>query len=152
MTARWSHTSTIMRSAPVLALVALCVAAVGCIPVPKKTVARYGVEGRLTDSASRAPIGSRHVSIAVDGARFDRKTNRRGEFRVKPRFHRFWTWLGGPMWMSATRVTVEISLDGRVPYRRTFSVSMEPDMLVPPDRDRLKGNYVALGDIELTKP
>ena len=140
------------RSGRILVVVALCGLAAGCVPIPKQSVVRYGVQGRLTDATSGMPIAKSHVSIMVDGQGFDRKTNRRGEFKVRPEMHHFWTWLGGPMWMNATRATVDIASDDYGPYHRTFLVRTESlDVPVPPDQDRLSGNYLIIGDIEMQK-
>jgi len=110
------------------------------------------VQGRLTDAASGVPIGKSRVSIVVDGRKFDRKTNRRGEFKVVPEMHHFWTWLGGPMWMNATRASVEIALDNYAPYQSAFIVRSESaEVPVPPDQDRLDGSYIVLGNIEMKK-
>jgi hypothetical protein len=133
-----------------LAVVAFCGLAVGCVPIPKKSVAHYGVEGRLTEAATGAPMRKAHASIVVDGRELNRKTNGQGEFKVSPEMHHFWTWLGGPMWGDAKRATVEITLVGCAPYHRTFVVQSESfDIPVAPDQDRLKGSYVMLGDIEM---
>ena len=140
------------RSFHVLAVVALCGLVVGCVPLPKKTVARYGVEGRLTDAASGEPIAKSHVYVVVDGQKFERKTDRRGEFKLTPEMHHFWTWLGGPWWPDATRATVEIAFDGYASYHRIFVVRTEsPDAPVPPDQSRLRGAYISLGDIGMKR-
>jgi hypothetical protein len=98
------------------------------------------------------PLGKSHVSVVVDGREFDRKTNRRGEFSVAPDMHHFWTWLGGPIWMDATNATVGISMIDYTAYQSTFAVlSMDPDVPVAPDRDRLQGSYIMLGDILMKK-
>ena len=130
----------------------LCGLAAGCVPIPKQSVVRYGVQGRLMDAATGAPIARSHATLTVDGQEFDRKTNRRGEFKVSPDLHHFWTWLGGPMWMNATRATVDIAFDEYRPYHKTFVVRTESlDVPVPPDQDRLSGNYITIGDIEMKK-
>ena len=127
---------------------ALSVCATGCVPIPKKSVIHYGVQGRLTDAVSGKPIGKSHLVIIVDGRAFDRKTNSRGQFRVPPEMHPFWTWLGGPMWLDATRTTAEISLHGRTRFQKTFIVREErPYTIAPPDVDQLQGGYVMLGDV-----
>ncbi len=139
-------------SAPIFVLAAICGFAVGCVPIQKKSIVHYGVQGRLTNAASGAPLERSHISIVVDGREFDRKTNHRGEFKVAPEMHHFWTWLGGPMWMDATRATVEISLQGCTPYHRTFMLRSEGiEVPVALDQDRLEGGYVLLGDIEIKK-
>lgn len=139
-------------SAFILALVVLCGLAVGCVPLPKNSVVHYGVRGRLTDAASGLPIGKSHVSIVVDERKFDRTTNGRGEFKVVPEMHHFWTWLGGPMWMNATRASVEISLSDYAPYQSAFTVGRErAEGPAPPDQDRLDGSYIVLGDIQMKR-
>src|SRR5690349_3405864 len=67
---------TMSRSSRILAVVALCGLTVGCVPIPKKSVVHYGVEGRLTDGASGTAIPKDRISIVVDGREFSRKTNR----------------------------------------------------------------------------
>jgi len=125
---------------------------VGCVPVPKKTVARYGVEGRLTDAVSGEPITKSPFCVVVEGKAFSKETNRRGEFKLAPKMHHFWTWLGGPWLPEATRANVLITFDGYAPYQRTFVVRTEyPDVPVPPDLDRLKGCYITLGDIQMRR-
>ena len=90
------------RNSHILAVVVFGVLVVGCVPLPKKTVVRYGIEGRLTDARSGEPIAKRPVCVVVDGQEYNRKTNRRGEFKLAPDMHHFWTWLGGPWWPDAT--------------------------------------------------
>jgi hypothetical protein len=138
------------RNTHALAVVFLCGLLMGCVPLPRKTVARYGVEGRLTDAATGEPIAKSRVFVLVDSQEFNKRTNRRGEFRVAPQMHHFWTWLGGPWWPDATRATVDITFDNYAPYHRTFIVRSEaPDVPVPPDHDQLKGVYITLGDVEM---
>ena len=140
------------RTFYILTVVTLCGLAAGCVPLPKKSVVHYGMEGRLTDADSGLPISKTNLSVIVDGREFKAKTNRRGQFKVAPEMQHFWTWLGGPMWMDATRATVEISLAGWDPYQRTFIVQSESaEAPVPPDHDRLHRSYIALGSIELKK-
>jgi hypothetical protein len=140
------------RNTHILVVAGLCGMLVGCIPLPRKTVARYGVEGRLTDAATGEPIAKRHVSVKVDGQKFDKKTNRQGEFKAPPDMYHFWTWLGGPWWPDATRATVEITFVGYAPYHRTFVVKTEtPDVPLPPDYIVLNGNYITLGEIGMKR-
>ena len=140
------------RKAQIVTVIGLCGLMAGCIPVPKKSVAHYGVEGRLTDASNGEPIAKARVSVAVDGREFSKTTNRSGEFKVAPEMHHFWTWLGGPMWMDATRSTVNIASDGYVSYHKTLVVRSESaDVPVPPDQDQLKGNYIALGNVGMKK-
>ncbi len=140
------------RSTCLLVVIVLCGIAVGCIPVPKKTVAHYGVEGRLTDAATGAPIAKSRVSIWVDGQEFKKKTNPRWEFKVAFDMHHFCTWLGGPWWADATRAAVDIAIDGYTPYQRTFVVRSESlDVPLPPDQGRLKESFVMLGEIEMKR-
>ncbi len=135
-----------------LALVALCVVAVGCVPCPAKSMVHYGVEGQLRDAASGMPIGRRHVFVVVDGRKFDRTTNRRGEFKVAPEMRHFWTWLGGPWCMDAPGATLEISLDDYALYQRTFVVrSTTFDAPVTPDQRLVRGRCLMLGDIIMKK-
>jgi hypothetical protein len=140
------------RCVRVLAVVAVCAMAVGCVPIREKAVVHYGVRGRLLDASTGEPVAKTRVSVLVDGRNFDRKTSGRGEFKVSPEMHHFWTWLGGPVWMNATGANVEIALEGYSAYRKAFVVrSPSPDVPVPPDQDRLDGSYIALRDIEMKK-
>ena len=142
---------TMSRNAYIVTVVALCGLMMGCIPVPKKSVVRYGVEGRVADAASGQPIAKARISVAVDGREFSKKTNREGAFKVAPEMHHFWTWLGGPMWMDATRATVQISVAGYAPYDRTFIVRSEGLDAPVPDKDRLEGSYLLLDEIGMKK-
>jgi hypothetical protein len=129
------------HNAHTFAAFALCGLAVGCVPLPKKTVAHYGVQGRLLDAASRAPIEKVHTTIAVDGREFERKTNHQGEFTVSPEWQHFWTWLGGPWWPSARAATVDIAIDGYTPHHEDLKV----EAATP------RSGYMLLGDIEMNK-
>ena len=98
------------------------------------------------------PVARHHVVVTVDDKQFEKKTNPKGEFKTAPESHHFFTWLGGPMRMNATRATIDIVFDGYVPYHRVLIVRTEsPDMPLPPDKDRLSGRFIILGDIEMRK-
>jgi hypothetical protein len=140
------------RNLLVYSFLGLCMLTVGCVPLPTNSVVHYGVRARVVDAESRMPVARRHVIVTVDNCRFDRKTNQNGEFEIAPEVHSYFTWLGGPMWMNATRARVEIEFDGYVPYHRVLVVRSESlDMALPPDKDRLSGRFIVLGDIEIKK-
>ena len=135
----WAHVA-MSRTSFILVLLAIPWLVSGCVPIPKKAVVRYGVQGILVDAATGATLAKNHVFVTSDGNQFKAKTNGKGEFKVRPEMHHFWTWLGGPMWRDATRVTVDISLDGYIPYRKTFIVKTEsPEAQVPSDQACLFG-------------
>ncbi len=141
-----------VRAAQMLVAASLCSFSVGCVPILKKHIVHYGVQGKLTDVATGLSIGKTNASIVVDRREFNRKTNHGGEFKVPPETHYFWTWLGGPWRMDATNAVIEISLHGYEPYGWTFTVrSPSSEVPVPPDKDWLCGSYIVLGDVEMKK-
>ena len=128
-------------SAQVLPVFFLCAVAVGCIPIPAKTVARYGVQARLVDATNGVPLAKVFLSVSIDGHECNRKTNRDGEFRVPPDWQHFWTWLGGPWRSSTNSATVDIASPGYVSYH---------EMIVAEPSSRQDG-YIMLGDIDMKR-
>ena len=139
------------RSPYNVVVVTVCGLMIGCVPFPKTSVVHFGVEGRLVDASSSRPLGKTAISVFVDNRQFSKKTNRNGEFKFAPEMHHFWTWLGGPMLMDATRAKVQISAAGYSAYERTFIVRRESLDAAIPDGHRLSGNYVLLGNVAMNE-
>jgi hypothetical protein len=133
-----------------LTAIGLCFLGSGCIPVLRTQVVRYGVEGKLVDADSRAPLAKQRIQVTVDWREHDRKTGRQGEFKIGPDRRHYWAWLmGGPFWPAPTRTSIQILSGGYVPYNRDIARGSSDG--TPPDRDRLSDGYIDLGIIGLKK-
>ena len=51
------------RTTIILLLLAVCGLASGCVPIPKKSVVRYGVQGSLEDSGTATPLAKSQVVV-----------------------------------------------------------------------------------------
>jgi hypothetical protein len=139
------------RSAHILTLLVATVGlSSGCIPVVRTSVVRYGVEAKLVDAETGAPIAKQRVQVAVDGQERTKKTDKSGAFRIAPERHHYWAWLmGGPYWGPPRGASIQETTAGYTSYRRDWAAwpQAEPEL----DQNRLKDGYITVGSIELTR-
>lgn len=104
-------------------LVSVSVLTVGCYPLPSPTysVSRYGVDATLVDESSGEPLRGKGVTLVIDQSRVERRSAPNGKVSVAASKHRYWTWLGGPIWASASSATIVIEPEGYKPERIEWS-------------------------------
>lgn len=107
---------------PIL-LVSVSALTVGCYPLPSPTyaVSRYGVDAMLVDGSSGEPLRDKDVALVIEKSRVERRSARNGKVSVAAAKHRYWTWLGGPIWASASSTTIVIEPEGYKPERIEWS-------------------------------
>lgn len=119
-----------------------CLAVAGCSPVA--TVERYGVEATLVDRGNGEPLRRSAVAVRVDGVGFERRTDRTGEFRVPPQRKWYWSWLGGPAWLSDPEAEVEIRCEGFEPLRFGWSRHLRNDRDFPEEAGVIRMGVVGM--------
>jgi hypothetical protein len=103
-----------MRLLTAIAILGLSVAAIGCCAIPKRgyVVSRHGVRAGLIHGKTEQTVDRTPVTVAVDGTRFERTTDRKGRVFVPAETTRRWQWFGWPRYDSRTQASIDIQCSG----------------------------------------
>ena len=123
----------------------------GCIPVLRTQVVHYGVEGKLVDADSGAPIAKQHIQVTVDAREQIKKTDRQGGFKIGPDRRHYWAWLmGGPFRPAPTMTSILIRSSGYLPYNRDVASGWWATNA--PEKYRKHVGYLGIIELQKSQP